>query len=89
MENDCYRKVLDWVFKALDSRDCPESRKPALYYFIGNVYIHGGQGIEKDNKEALKWLLKAGDREDSTRLVGFIYFEGGYGVDKDNKQALE
>lgn len=85
-----YKKALGYIFKYLEIEDYLEIMKPSLYYFIGDVYAKGGYGIKSDYKQALNWLLKAGDNSesDSFSLAGLIYSEGGYGVEKDYYQGL-
>lgn len=86
-----YKQALYRSPEALDNKNRGKYRSYRIYYSIGSIYWDGGNGIEKDNEKALKWLLKAGDESDSDSfsLAGLIYSEGDYGVDKDYNQALK
>jgi TPR repeat protein len=51
---------------------------------------HGGNGVKKDDEQALKWFLKAAEQGNvvAQYKIGYM-FESGEGVERDYKQAME
>jgi tetratricopeptide (TPR) repeat protein len=58
-------------------------------FHLGVAYSEG-QGVEKDEKEALRWLRQAAANGDGKAMfrLGFTYLRG-QGVEKDEKQAAQ
>ena len=56
---------------------------------LWHCYVSGNHGVDKDDKEALKWITKAADQGDpfSQFNLGWFYATGT-GVTKDEKQAV-
>jgi TPR repeat protein len=70
-----YRNSSSWYLAYL-SADPGDSTVAAVHFNLGYMYLHGGNGLIKDEREGLKWLkLSAGE---------------GYGDAKDllNKMGL-
>ncbi len=63
--------------------------EPTLFNFIAAMYADG-TGVEKDEKEALQWYLKAAEQGYVEALfkVGLVY-DNGAGVEVDEEQALK
>jgi TPR repeat protein len=57
---------------------------------LASIYLDGGAGVEKDDTEAAKWLLKAAERgdADSQRNLAVLYHKGT-GVAQDDVRAIE
>ena len=56
---------------------------------LGLIY-YNGEGVPKDNKEALKWFKMSADQGDAVGQfnLGVMYYNGE-GVRKDNKEAVK
>ena len=54
---------------------------------IGFMYANG-QGVERDEKEAVKWYSKAAEQDHTPAqfFLGFMYVKGR-GVEKDDREA--
>jgi TPR repeat protein len=78
--------ALQWFTIALDQ----PNGDGASEYYIGSIYQNGGNGIEKDEKVALRWYLKGAERSsaDAQHNVARCY-ENGIGVVKNDKLPLE
>ena len=52
---------------------------------LGESYLTGSNGVDKNLNKALYWLEKAGDQRDADAQIklAHIYLEGLYGVEKD------
>ena len=61
---------------------------PEAQFGLGFMYRHGGQGVPKNNKEAVKWYRLAADQGDfgAQNNLGHMY-EHGLGVPQDYIQA--
>ena len=48
-----------------------------------------GVGVEKDDREALNWYLKAAEQNypKAQGVLGKLYLNGGVGVEKDEQEA--
>ena len=64
------------------------ARDAAAQNKLGNRY-HDGRGVTKDYTEALRWLHKSADQDDTyaETALGYMYFYGE-GVPQDYAQAL-
>ena len=56
---------------------------------LGHIYANGGDGVAKDDREAVKWHRMAAEQgdADSAFYLGKIYAYGGVGVAKDSVKA--
>ena len=64
------------------------ARDAAAQNKLGNRY-HDGRGVTKDYTEALRWLHKSADQDDTyaETALGYMYFYGE-GAPQDDAQAL-
>jgi TPR repeat protein len=71
-----------WYRKAADQGD------EGAQWKLGLMYA-GGQGVDKDQAEAVKWYRKAAEQGGETAQwkLGRMY-AGGQGVDKDQAEAV-
>jgi uncharacterized protein len=76
--------------KALElCRPLAEQGEPKPQAVLGLMYMRG-QGVQRDDLEAVAWFRKAAERGDSTgeAWLGFSYFVGFGGVPRDDAQAM-
>ncbi len=71
-----------WLMKAAESGYLGAYDQIALNF-------HAGQGVPKDDVEALRWMLRAADRGSDGAMysIGMAYAKGDYGLAKDCHQA--
>jgi TPR repeat protein len=75
-------RAAEWYRRAAE-RDHEDAQ-----YNLGFMYLLG-EGVPKDTKEGLRWLLRAADQGDemSIRLLADLYQNGHYGVPLDPAEA--
>jgi len=69
--------------------DAVELEEPLAYDYIGTLLAKGGEGIDIDYAEAVKFLRKAADKglKDAQNNLGFLY-ENGLGVEQNSEKAF-
>jgi TPR repeat protein len=77
-------KAVDWYYKAAAQGHAAAQNNLAM------LYLHGGEGVEKDEKAAIGWFLKAAEQEQpySQYTLGACY-ETGQGVPQNKERAVE
>ncbi len=75
--------VLNWL------NSCELVDAASFFHYLGSCYLKGN-GVEKDEKEAFQWFLKAADQgnAEAQNNVGICYLKGD-GVEKDEKEAFQ
>ena len=58
---------------------------------LGQLYLQGGRGVERDHARAFDFFTKAAEANDANAqaYIGKIYAEGSDTVDKDDRKAFE
>jgi len=80
-QNDI-KKAVEWYRKAAEQGDA------GAQFRLGMAYLHG-DGVEKDEKEALHWLRKAAQNDPQLQYsLGEVYYNGD-GITKDDKEAVK
>ena len=81
------KKPLPKDFKSLKA--LAEKGDAKAQYNLGEMYLRG-EGVEKDEKEAVKWYRKAAEQNSALAQydLGQMY-EIGLGVEKDEKEAVK
>jgi len=77
------------VEAAVGSRQAAEQGDAQAQYNLGLCYVTG-DGVEKDEREAVKWFLLAAGQgnADAQNHLGFCY-DNGTGVEKDAREAVK
>ena len=89
--------VMVVIFPAKAAEECPlspetceaaEQGKARAQYRLGLAYKHG-EGVAKDQREAMRWIRKAAEQGDAWAQyhLGGAYFYGD-GVTKDQREAV-
>ena len=80
-----------WYMNAAESGSPEAMRRVGLLY-EGKIVDWNGKGIDKDYKQAFKWLRKAAeDKDDKSAMVeiGQMYAEGNEAVRRDPDKAMK
>jgi len=82
VESGEFSKAVD-IWKVLAEKGDPQAQ-----FNLGLMY-HGGLGMPRSEKDAVKWYLKAAEGGYSPARVYLVvgYEEGWFGLPKDEKQA--
>ena len=75
--------------KAVSLLNSVDSNNADVQFYIGKMYSHG-QGVVKDESEAVKWYRKSAEQgfARAQNYLGRMY-EGGRGVKKDDYEAVK
>ncbi len=79
----------DYAIAASHLKAIAGSSYPEAEELLGIMY-HNGQGVKKDPKQAMKWLLRAADvgRGLAAHYLAIIYYSGD-GVKQDSGEAVK
>ena len=60
------------------------------YFCIGNCYLNGLGGGEKDEKEAARWFLKAAELGEPDSMFHLVWmYQEGIGVEQNSELSTE